>query len=225
MTKNTPNKPIDSELAWLLREGPRSAKELARLAGKSESRMREILKQHQSEIHCKKKNDNNVNVFWLPKQDEGGDLVGEAAVEALETPAEDAAQVNEAETPEASPTAPEGASTCPLCNSTADQTPAGPEGSFLGAANTCSECGKTYNRFTREEITMPAKGDKPKRTPLNPQYKIRLKTEAAEAAGGKLTYEREGRTWLLTKKGKDAIRMTAKEFSVETAETITAKLA
>lgn len=222
---NTPNKPIDSELAWFLRQGPTSAKELARLAGKSESRMREILKQHQTEVQCKK-NDAGVNVFWLAKQDEGGDLVGEAAVEAPKTPAEDAAQVDKTPAHSTSSAALLAvATTCPLCNSTADQTPAGPEGSFLGAADTCSECGKTYNRFTREEITMPARGDKPKRTPLNPQYKIRLKTEAAEAAGGKLTYEREGRTWLLTKRGKDAIRMTAKEFSVETAETITAKLA
>jgi hypothetical protein len=215
-------KPIDTQLAFFLREAPTSAKELARLLGKSESRMREILKQHQGEVLCKK-NDAGVNVFWLPPTQD--------AAEAPPATEEPSAQVTEAEAPEASPTAPPAdamvvQSPCPLCNGVpAVQTPAGAEGTFLGAANTCGSCGKTYNRFTGEEVTMPAKADKPKRTPLNPQYKIRLKTDAAQAAGGKLLFDKEARQWVLTKKGKDPIRMTAKEFSVETAETITAKLA
>jgi len=211
----TISKPINAELAWLLREhGPISAKNLARLHSKSESRMREILKQHQTEIQCKK-DTAGVNVFWLP---------AEVTEEPTEEPLEEAQAIAEEQGLVTQPsTTPEDA--CPLCGSTADQPQAGPEGSFLGAARTCSTCGKTYNAFSREEVTMPAKADKAKRTPLNPQYKIRLKTDAAEAAQGKLIFDREARQWVLTKKGKDPIRMTAKEFSVETAETITAKLA
>jgi len=56
--------------------------------------------------------------------------------------------------------------------------------------------------------------------PLNPQYKINAKIAGAEAAGGKLVYQRDGRTWLLTKKGVEPKQMTATEFSVETVESI-----
>lgn len=56
--------------------------------------------------------------------------------------------------------------------------------------------------------------------PLNPQYKINAKIAGAEAAGGKLVYQREGRTWLLTKRGVEPKQMTAVEFSVETVESI-----
>ncbi|HVJ71216.1 MAG TPA: hypothetical protein VM531_06880, partial [Sphingomicrobium sp.] len=93
-------------------------------------------------------------------------------------------------------------------------------GEFLGAAKTCSACNRTYNVHSREEITMPTPTAKGKRKPLNPQYKIDAKTAAVKDAGGKLTFDRESRQWVLHLKGKDPIRMTAKEFANETPESI-----
>jgi ssDNA-binding Zn-finger/Zn-ribbon topoisomerase 1 len=212
------NKPIDNELAYFLRLGPTTAKELARLIGKSESRMREILKQHQDEIQCKK-NEAGTNVFWLPSDqaaDEGNAPAADTATIPAAAPSDASdqsgtdGQVSE--------------SACPLCGATDGQEPAGAEGTFLGSAKTCGTCGKTYNIHSGEEVTMPAKGAKAKRTPLNPQYKINAKCEAATAAKGQLVFDKEARQWVLTKKGMDPVRMTAKEFSIETPETITAKL-
>lgn len=111
--------------------------------------------------------------------------------------------------------------TCPLCGSEAEQTSAGEEGSFLGACRTCSDCGKTYNAITGKELVdNPAENGK--RKPLNPQYKIVAKTEALEAAGGKLTFDKASRQWIVTKADGAIFRLTAKQFSELTPETIVA---
>ncbi len=207
----TMTKPIDKALVYLLERGATSAKELARLYEKSESRMREILKQHQPEIMCKK-NEAGVNVFWLVPN--AASPKPEQAPPPADKPV---AKVTKAKNPDA----PDHSANCPLCNADeSEQTQAGPDGTYLGACLTCGECGKTYNVLTRDEIDMPAKADKAKRKPLNPQYKIDLKVDAVKAAGGKLVYEREARQWVPTKANHDPKRMSAQEFSIETPESL-----
>lgn len=175
---------------------PMTVKEIAAEIGKSESRTRELLKADQDKILCKK-DDVGRNVFWIDKAagaTDDADLVGEPIT------------------------------ACPFCEAAEDQTPAGPEGSFLGAARTCGNCGKTYNQFSGEEVkNMPDK-KAAKRKPLNPQYKINAKVDAVAAAGGKLAFDKEGRQWVLTKRGKDPKRMTAQEFANETPETLVAAI-
>lgn len=184
---------MQTYLKTALLAGPLTVKELAAMIGKSESRTRELLKADQDTIKCKK-NDAGTNVFWLdPEPAAEGEAMQDEGDALLR---------------------------CPLCQSTENQAPAGPEGSFLGSVRTCSDCGGSYNIHTNEEVEVPAKTEKGKRKPLNPQYKINLKTEAVQKAGGKLAYDREAREWVLTKKGKDPKRMTAKEFSLETEETL-----
>lgn len=211
------------ELLTTLLAGPKTAKEIATDLGLSVSRTRELLKADQATILCHK-NSAGQNEFWLdPAIGTADDF--EASPEELEAQAprqEVRAEKNTpAETLEVKGSTP-GTVICPLCQAEADQVQAGPEGSYLGACRTCAACKKTYNVFTNEEVKMAKeKTEGTKRAaPLNPQYKINAKVEAAKVAGGKLSYEREGRTWLLMKKGVEPKRMTAVEFSNETAETI-----
>jgi transposase-like protein len=207
------------ELEKLLKEGRKTVKTLMKELGLSETRVRTLLKENQSVIHCAK-NSVGQNEFWLPDDFEASeDELAQQSVrqEVQASKAED--------TVASSPTVKgsnNGTPTCPLCQAEAAQVQAGPEGSYLGACRTCTACKKTYNVFTNEEVKMAkekATGTK-RAAPLNPQYKINQKIDAAKVAGGKLTYEREGRTWLLTKKGVEPKRMTALEFSNETQETI-----
>jgi hypothetical protein len=209
---------MDQALVYLLQRGPTTAKELARLYEKSESRMREILKKHQTEIQTKK-NDVGVNVFWVEPAGEmtPAEAATHADVEEAIDPTGEGREAHDAQVIADQ-------DGCPLCGSTEPQTQAGPDGTFLGAARTCSNCGKTYNVLTKDEITMQPKAEKAKRTPLNPQYKIVEKVDAVKAAGGKLVYERESRQWVLTKAKHDPKRMTAKEFSLETADTLVAAI-
>lgn len=203
-------------LATALATGPHTAKALATIIGKSESRTREILKEFASEINCRK--EEGKNVFWI------GD--GQAAAEPTPAPLPEPTPEPEAPAPvDPIPEAVVSGETCPLCHVQADQVQAGPDGTYLGSAKRCSACSRTYNVHSNEEVKMAKEATKTKRAPLNPQYKINARIKAAEAAGGKLAYEREGKTWVLTKKGMDPKRMTAAEFSNETGETITASLA
>ncbi|HVJ70551.1 MAG TPA: hypothetical protein VM531_03420, partial [Sphingomicrobium sp.] len=147
---------MNTELRNALVTGPHTAKALAAIIGKSESRTRELLKAHAEEIQCRK--EEGKNVFWV------------ASDGNQETPINpDLANLqSEAEVTTVS----DDPDTCPLCDSSANQVQAGPDGEFLGAAKTCSACNRTYNVHSREEITMPTPTAKGKRKPLNPQYKI-----------------------------------------------------
>jgi hypothetical protein len=247
MTTTTISKPIPQDLLYLLNRGPTSAKELARLYDKSESRMREILKQHAAEINCKK-DTAGINVFWIepaPADEAVADseAVAEVVADGDEpvcpvTPRpEDDGSVDvpalaPAETPVNTPEAPAGdvvetagineavEGSCPFCIADESfQTQAGEEGTFLGACRTCKECGKTYNVLTGDEIHNAPAETKTKRVPINPQHKIDAKVEAVEGAGGKLAFSRDSRKWVLDLNGK-TIEMTAKEFSIETPESI-----
>lgn len=120
---------------------------------------------------------------------------------------------------EEEPAGTEPTDTCPLCKSHADQAPAGAEGTFLGACKTCSDCGKTYNAVTGKELR-DNPSSRTKRAPLNPQYKIQAKTQALEAAGGKLTFDKASRQWIVTKADGAIHRLTAKQFSELSPETI-----
>lgn len=108
---------------------------------------------------------------------------------------------------------------CPLCGSKEAQNPAGEEGSFLGACNTCSSCGETYNAITGK-VLRDNPAAKPKRVPLNPQYKIAAKVEAMEKEGGSVVFDRGARQWLVTSKAGELHRLTAKQFAGLTPETI-----
>jgi len=115
---------------------------------------------------------------------------------------------------------------CRFCAS-ANISAAGEIGTFLGAATVCGDCGKTYNTFSGEEITPSATtGVKKKRQPLNPQYKIRAKVEAVQAAGGNLSFDKEARQWIMTAPGWNGRRetFTALEFSTETPQSLGAKI-
>jgi hypothetical protein len=216
--KTTGDHHVTPEFKSLLQAGPKTAKEIATALNLSPGRVRALLKEDQATIRCRK-NDDQQNVFWLEADDFEAT---EEELAAQSTRQEIQAEKNPSvETPTDNGSN-GGANTCPLCQAEADQVQAGPEGSYLGAARTCSACKKTYNVFTKEEVKMAkekAEGSK-RAAPLNPQYKINQKVDAAKAAGGKLTYQREGRTWLLTGKGVEAKQMTAVEFSNETAESI-----
>ena len=121
--------------------------------------------------------------------------------------------------PSDEPSGPTGDEGCIFCSSYKISA-AGEIGTFLGAATVCGDCGKTYNTFSGEEITPSATaGVKKKRQPLNPQYKIKAKVEAVEAAGGKLFFDKEAREWVLTAKDGKMITLTAFEFSTHTPET------
>lgn len=222
-------------LRTALLAGPLTVKEIAAQIGKSESRTRELLKADQTTIHSKKE-DGRGNVFWLPADraegtpattiDATNDLTDLPTEGVVEGPVQTVDELD----PPVEPTAREvgvkqalADGMCPFCHATEGQTQAGPEGTFLGAALTCGTCAKTYNKFTGDEIKVPAKTEKAKRQPLNPQYKINAKQDAVKEAGGKLVFEREAREWVLTGKGV-VVRMTAKEFSVETPETLVTKL-
>lgn len=210
---------MSTDLRFHLEQGAVTAKELSRLMEKSESRIREILKDLGDQV-VRTEREGKAAVFSLPNgtekpvDDEPAAVTEEPTSTEPEAPVADPAPATEGEAKE----------TCPLCGSDAEQVVAGPEGSFLGSAKTCPDCGKTWNVFSRQEVAMVAQPEKGKRVPLNPQYKINEKIDAVTKAGGKLFYDRPARQWVLAPKGKDPMRMSAKEFSVETAETIIAKL-
>lgn len=103
---------------------------------------------------------------------------------------------------------------CPFCDAEhSDLTPAGDEGTFLGdSVLLCHRCGRAHNIFSGVEVSLP-RSRKPRRAPLNPQYKINAKVAAVEAAGGTLTYDKSTRLWALELPNKPSILMTSQEFS------------
>jgi hypothetical protein len=214
---------MNDQLRTILLAGPQTAKIISGKMGLSLTATNALLRADRETIHCRK--NEGQNEFWLPQpNDEFEATEDELAQQATRQEIQEAkTSIKDppAETP-AEPGPNSGTETCPLCQATADQVQAGPEGTYLGAARTCSACKKTYNVFTKEEVKMAkdkTTGTK-RAAPLNPQYKINQRIAAAEQAGGKLVYQREGRTWLLTKKGVEPKQMTAQEFSNETVETI-----
>lgn len=191
---------------------PLSVKAIAEGSGVSESRVREILAAQDEGVLIATK-EGRSTLFAL---------AGNTPETAQGSP-EDAANRDQGEmTPETEVGA-DTASTgpgdpCPFCGSAAHQA-AGEEGTFLGGIETCNDCGKSWNRATgREATTMKAAGGR--KAPLNPQYKINAKVQAMEAAGGKLSYDKASKEWLVTKPSGQLIRMSAVEFSKETPETI-----
>lgn len=98
---------------------------------------------------------------------------------------------------------------CPFCKSE-NLTPAGGEGSFLGAARICGDCKKTFNAFTGEAILTPIKTRRPS---VMPQYKINAKVDAVVAAGGSLVYARTFKAWVLDRPGKARRHLTTLELS------------
>lgn len=124
--------------------------------------------------------------------------------------------------PSDEPSGPTGDEGCIFCSSYKISA-AGEIGTFLGAATVCGDCGKTYNTFSGEEITPSATaGVKKKRQPLNPQYKIRAKVEAVQAAGGNLSFDKEARQWTLVSPSGLLNLYSALEFSAHTPETLVA---
>jgi hypothetical protein len=199
------------ELRDILLKGPVTSKFIGEALNLSPGRVRALLKEDQATIRCRK-SDGLGNVFWLEPEGDFEASSEELAAQVLRK------EIQENKNPPAE--TPEGA--CPLCQAEADQVQAGPEGSYLGACRTCAACKRTYNVFTKEEIKMAKekKTEGKRAAPLNPQYKINQRIAAAEQAGGKLVYQRDGRTWLLTKKGVEPKTMTAVEFANEDAASI-----
>lgn len=215
---------MNSELKTILLRGPITVAGICDELGQSKSKVLKLLKEDQAAIHVRK--EEGQNLYWLPQLAEGDDFEASEAELAAQAPRQEIQERAAATNPPTETSAASGpnggAETCPLCHAEADQVQAGPEGTYLGAARTCSACKKTYNVFSKEEVKMakaPKEGTK-RAAPLNPQYKINAKIAGAEAAGGKLVYQRDGRTWLLTKRGVEPKQMTATEFSVETVESI-----
>ena len=217
---------MNATLKEILLAGPVTVADIANEMNLPKAQVLRLLKEGQAEIHMRK-NDDHQNEYWLPApKDEDSfeaseeELAAQTTRQEIQESKAEEANSSSAETPAKAGANP-GTKTCPLCEAEADQVQAGPEGSYLGAARTCQACKKTYNVFTNEEVKMAKDKTEGKRAaPLNPQYKINQRIAAAEQAGGKLVYQREGRTWLLTKKGVEPKTMTAQEFSNETAETI-----
>ena len=212
----------------------KSVKDLATEINLSVSRTRELLNEDKAAIHCRK--EKGQNLFWLPQIGDNDafeaspdELAAQRTRQDVVAERSDDVKTDMAPSPttaptgaETSPTGPN--ETCPLCKAEAVQVQAGPEGSYLGAARTCSACSQTWNIHTKEKINMADETKKEKRQPLNPQYKIDAKVDVATKGGAKLAYERESRSWVLTKKGQDPIRMNAQEFSNETPESIAKRI-
>ena len=203
---------MDANLKFFLEQAPTNVKELSRLTGKSQTWVRDALKK--DTILCRK-NEAGQNIFWL-----GSDEKPAPVAEVISAPShvlysDEGAEVISA--PSHVLYSVEGV--CPFCQST-DLTPAGAEGSFLGAALVCKSCGKTHNAITGKEVLSTQ--DKKRRTPLNPQYKINAKTQAAQAAGGKVSFDRADRTWVLETKTGETRVFSALEFSVLTPEAVVA---
>lgn len=208
---------MDANLKFFLEQAPTNVKELSRLTGKSQTWVRDALKKDQDTILCRK-NEAGQNIFWLGSDEKPIELTfiaeiisaphhvlhSDEGVEVISAPSHVLYSVE---------------GVCPFCQS-ADLAPAGAEGSFLGAALVCKSCGKTHNGITGKEVLSTQ--DKKRRTPLNPQYKINAKTQVAQAAGGKVSFDRADRTWVLeTKTGQTRV-FSALEFSVLTPEAVVA---
>lgn len=207
---------MNEDLRYHLTEGPHSVKNLKRLLGKSETWVRTQLKEFSSEIRCRK-DSTGQNVFWIEETQDEPEATPEPVTEpeGTDTPSANETQPDE---PEAEPT------DCPACHSTNEQKIGGEEGTFLGACRICSDCGKTYNVITRKVINHTGSDDKAKRVILNPQHKIRAKTEAVGKAGGTLRFDKVDRRWVLGMKNGDTLSMTAEQFSIETPETLVEKM-
>jgi hypothetical protein len=204
MSKSTKN----LLLAILMEKwGEFTVKELAQSASLSESRVREVLK----EIQGIKTDGARPAKFWVetPMDEDGLDT----------------------ETPTETPMDEDGPDTetwdypgCPFCSApNCSLTAAGPEGTFLGdSVYLCHECGRAHHIFTKEEVNLPgSKTGKGKgRRILNPQYKINAKIEAVKAVGGTLEYDRPIRTWWMTLPGKQPVKLSSREFSTLTPETL-----
>jgi hypothetical protein len=197
-----------TELRFHLLNGGQTVQQLKQLMGLSESRIRELLKK---EPGVQSTDERPAKFFIIPED---------------QAPAEDLdLDLGETDPNDEEPTDAEindliaDGSACPLCRSDATQTQAGPEGTYLGACQTCSACGKTYNIYSKEEIATPIKSEKVKRKPLNPQYKIAEKTDIVHKEGGTLFFDRNIRKWVLVLDGQTR-EMDAREFSLETPGTI-----
>jgi len=193
---------MDTALKTLLETRAASVNDIVETLGRSATWVRTQLKNHEdiildapSALHPR------TTIYYLPAPQEPSDEPSEAdedkAFDADETPG----------------------LFCKFCYS-GNVSAAGEIGTFLGAATVCGDCGKTYNTFSGEEITPSATASvKKKRQPLNPQYKIKAKVEAVEAAGGKLFFEKESRLWVCSAKDEKVATFTAVEFSTLTPET------
>lgn len=105
---------------------------------------------------------------------------------------------------------------CPLCKKAdpSDITAAGLEGTFLGDnCNLCHQCGRVFNIFTGEEVKDVQSASKAKRRILNPQSKVDAKTQAAEAVGVKIKYDRVSRLWQFYVDKVLAMSMTSRDFT------------
>jgi len=182
---------MDTALRTLLETRAASVNDIAGTLGRSATWVRTQLKNHEDIIlDTPSALHPRTTIYYLPAPQEPSDEPSEAE-----------------------------ATGCRFCAS-ANISAAGEIGTFLGAATVCGDCGKTYNTFSGEEITPSAPASaKKKRQPLNPQYKIRAKVEAVEAAGGKLVFEKESRLWVCSAKDGKVVTFTAVEFSTLTPET------
>ena len=181
-------------LTAALRQGPASVKALAANTSLSESRVRELLK----EIEGVESNTERPAKYWIP----------EVQAEVISAADQLEAFDNEG---------------CPFCHApAADQTAAGPDGTYLGdCCNLCHHCYKAYTRLTKVEVQL-GKSGKGKRAPINPQYKIDAKVRVVEAAGGRLTYNKATRYWVLSMPGQADFLLSPHQFSLLTPETILA---
>lgn len=105
---------------------------------------------------------------------------------------------------------------CPLCKKAdpSDITAAGLEGTFLGdTCNLCHQCGRVFNLFTGEEVKDVQSASKAKRRILNPQSKIDAKTQAAEAVGVKIEYDRVSNLWQFYVDKVLVMSMTSRDFA------------
>jgi hypothetical protein len=197
---------MDANLEYFLSRGPYTAKDLARLLGRSETWVRDSLKKEIGFVKCKK-NSTGSNVFWIggPSEDEP----------ASEHQAQNPASEHQAENPV---DCGQGL-ICPHCQSKGLQVPAGPEGTFLGAVWTCTDCNTSYNQFTHKVVDLEG-AFKKRKAPLNPQYKINAKTQAMKAVGGSVRFDKTDRVWSVEKANGDQFTFTAAEFSELTSQTI-----
>jgi len=199
---------MDTALKTLLETRAASVNDIAETLGKSPTWVRTQLKRH-DDLVCEAPSALNprMTIYYLP-----------VPLEPSDEPLEDAMDFGTAVLGE-DPAHEIDETRCRFCAS-ANISAAGEIGTFLGAATVCGDCGKTYNTFSGEEITPSATaGVKKKRQPLNPQYKIKAKVEAVEAAGGKLVFEKESRLWVCCAKDEKVATFTAVEFSTLTPET------
>lgn len=204
---------MDTALKTLLETRAASVNDIVETLGRSATWVRTQLKNHEDIVlEAPSVLNFRTTLYYLPAPQEPAgepleDALDFAPAALLEDPAHEIDETR-----------------CRFCQST-NISAGGEIGSFLGAATVCGDCSKTYNTFSGEEITPSATaGVKKKRQPLNPQYKIRAKAEAVQAAGGNLSFDKEARQWTLVSPSGLLFLYTALEFSAHTPETLVALL-